>query len=105
MTVVLCVQRTRALNPDPRVGRATTELHELYYQEISSTLGCPEDTTGLIQCLKYEKTIDQIVAAHKKYYVSTWLCQVHKKYYISTVLCSVPRIVCECTVRSPRSTI
>jgi hypothetical protein len=39
-------------------------------QEISSTLGCPEDTAGLINCLKNQKTVDEIVGAHKKYYVS-----------------------------------
>ena len=34
-------------------------------------LGCPTDTTsGLVSCLKNEKTAADIVIAHKKYYVS-----------------------------------
>jgi hypothetical protein len=44
-------------------------------QEISSTLGCPEDTAGLINCLKNQKTVDEIVGAHKKYYVSSGFFQ------------------------------
>jgi len=43
---------------------------EKHAREISSTLGCPEDTAGLVNCLKNEKTIDQIVGAHKKYYMA-----------------------------------
>ena len=34
-------------------------------------LGCPTDTmSGLVNCLKNEKTAKDIVIAHKKYYVS-----------------------------------
>ena len=44
--------------------------YRVHMQEISSTLGCPEDTTGLVNCLKNEKSFAEIVTAHKKYYVS-----------------------------------
>ncbi len=57
-----------------------------WLQEISSTLGCPEDTAGLINCLKNQKTVDEIVGAHKKYYVSCGFYHEILKYNMSKYL-------------------
>lgn len=44
---------------------------EKHAMEIASTLGCPMDSlTGLISCLRTEKTAKDIVLAHKQYYVN-----------------------------------
>ena len=45
---------------------------EAHAKDIAGTyLGCPTDTmSGLVNCLKNEKTAADIVIAHKKYYVS-----------------------------------
>ena len=43
----------------------------LFSQDIASALDCPEDSlSGLITCLRTEKTAAEIVNAHKTYYVS-----------------------------------
>ena len=45
--------------------------HDFFSQDIASALDCPDDSlSGLITCLRNDKTAAEIVNAHKTYYVS-----------------------------------
>jgi hypothetical protein len=65
-------QRVIGQSGSALAGWAFDKQPDKHAKDIAARVGCPTDNLdNLVQCMKHEKSVDEIVEVHIKYIVST----------------------------------